>query len=143
MVGVEDLDVADGLDVAGGDDARPCLRTTMRFGPSPCILMAISLMLRTMSVTSSRTPADRGELVQHAVDLHRLHRRALERGQKDAAERVAEGQAEAALERLGDDGREALACESDPVEISSLFGLISSCQFFWITSFVLSVVRPP
>ena len=35
----------------------PCLRTTMRFGPSPCILMAISLMLRTMSVTSSRTPA--------------------------------------------------------------------------------------
>ena len=28
----------------------------MRFGPSPCILMAMSLMLRTMSVTSSRTP---------------------------------------------------------------------------------------
>jgi hypothetical protein len=34
----------------------PCLRTTMRFGPSPCILMAISLMFRIMSVTSSRTP---------------------------------------------------------------------------------------
>ena len=31
--------------------------TTMRLGPSPCILMAMSLMLRTMSVTSSRTPA--------------------------------------------------------------------------------------
>ena len=29
----------------------------MRLGPSPCILMAMSLMLSTMSVTSSRTPA--------------------------------------------------------------------------------------
>ena len=35
----------------------PCFFTTMRLGPSPCILMAMSLMLRTMSVTSSRTPA--------------------------------------------------------------------------------------
>ena len=34
----------------------PCFFTTMRLGPSPCILMAMSLMLRTMSVTSSRTP---------------------------------------------------------------------------------------
>ena len=35
----------------------PCFFTTMRLGPSPCILMAMSLMLSTMSVTSSRTPA--------------------------------------------------------------------------------------
>ena len=28
----------------------------MRFGPSPCILSPSCLMLRTMSVTSSRTP---------------------------------------------------------------------------------------
>ena len=34
----------------------PCFFTTMRLGPSPCILMAMSLMLSTMSVTSSRTP---------------------------------------------------------------------------------------
>src|SRR5206468_10471448 len=48
---------------------------------------------------------DRGELVQHAVDMHRLHRRALQRGQKDAAQRVTERLAEAALERLGDNSR--------------------------------------
>ena len=36
--------------------AGPDFFTTMRFGPSPCILMAMSLMLRMMSVTSSRTP---------------------------------------------------------------------------------------
>ena len=35
----------------------PFFFTTMRLGPSPCILMAMSLMLSTMSVTSSRTPA--------------------------------------------------------------------------------------
>ena len=43
--------------------------------------------------------------MQHAVDVHRLHRRALQRGQQDAAQRIAERDAEAALERLGDDGR--------------------------------------
>ena len=35
----------------------PCFFTTMRLGPSPCILIEMSLMLSTMSVTSSRTPA--------------------------------------------------------------------------------------
>src|SRR5258708_2002397 len=35
----------------------PCFFTTMRLGPSPCILIEMSLMFSTMSVTSSRTPA--------------------------------------------------------------------------------------
>ncbi len=42
--------------------------------------------------------------MQHAVDVHRLHGRALQRRQQNAAQRVAERLAEAALERLGDDG---------------------------------------
>ena len=50
---------------------------------------------------------DRREFVQHAVDLHRRHRRALQRRQQHAAQRIAERQAEAALERLGDHGGEA------------------------------------
>ena len=50
---------------------------------------------------------DRRELVQHAVDVHRLHRGALQRRQQDAPQRVAERHAEAALERLGHDGRVA------------------------------------
>jgi hypothetical protein len=43
---------------------------------------------------------DRGELVQHAVDLDGGHGRATQRREKHAAQRVAERQAEAALERL-------------------------------------------
>ena len=35
----------------------PCFFTTMRLGPSPCILIEMSLMFSTISVTSSRTPA--------------------------------------------------------------------------------------
>ena len=45
-----------------------------------------------------------------------------------AAQRIAERQAKTALQRLGDDGRETLADRRR--ETSSLFGLISSCQFF-------------
>ena len=35
----------------------PDFFTTMNLGPSPGILLAMSVMLRTISVTSSRTPA--------------------------------------------------------------------------------------
>ena len=51
---------------------------------------------------------ERGEFVQHALDLHRGDGRALQRRQQHAPQRVAERQAEAALERLGDDGGDAL-----------------------------------
>ena len=53
-----------------------------------------------MSVTSSTTSGSVGELVQRALDRDGGDRRALERRQEDAAERVAERGAEAALERL-------------------------------------------
>ena len=66
--------------------------------------------------------------MQHAVDMDRLHGRALQRRQQDAAQRVAERHAEAALERLGDHGRQRFG--SLPAVTWSLFGLISSCQFF-------------
>jgi len=45
--------------------------------------------------------------VQDALDLHRGDGRALQRGQQHAAQRVAEGQAEAAFERLGGHGGDA------------------------------------
>ena len=53
--------------------------------------------------------------MQHALDLDRGHRGALQRRQQHAAQRVAERQAEAALERLGDDGgvRACVAAELD------------------------------
>ena len=58
--------------------------------------------------------------MQHAVDLHRLHGRALQRRQQNAAQRIAERQAEAAFERLGDQGRRALAIAAGLT--CSLFG---------------------
>ena len=48
---------------------------------------------------------DRRELVQHAVDMDGRHGGALQRRQQNAPQRIAERQAEAALERLGDHGR--------------------------------------
>ncbi len=44
---------------------------------------------------------DRREFVQHAFDMHRGHRRTLQRGEQHAAQGVAEGEAEAPLQRLG------------------------------------------
>ena len=50
-----------------------------------------------------------GELVHHAVDLHRGDGRTLEGGQQHATERVAERHAEAAFEGFGHHARLALA----------------------------------
>ena len=46
--------------------------------------------------------------MQHAVDLHRRDRSALQRRQQNAAQRIAERQTETALERFGDDRRKTL-----------------------------------
>src|SRR5581483_9742073 len=46
---------------------------------------------------------DRADLVLHALDLDLRDGAALEAGQQDAAQAVADGDAEAALERLGDE----------------------------------------
>ena len=57
--------------------------------------------------------------MQHAVDLHRGDRRALDRGQQHAPQRVADRRAEAALERLrvepAEPVREGLALELEPL----------------------------
>ena len=53
-----------------------------------------------MSVTSSRTPGSVVNSCDDALDLHGGHGRSLERGEQDAAERVAERVAEPAVERL-------------------------------------------
>ena len=53
-----------------------------------------------MSVTSSTTSLDGRELVERAFDAERRDGRALERREEDAPERVADGDAVAALEGL-------------------------------------------
>ena len=70
--------------------------------------------------------------MQHPVDVHGLHARALRRGQQNAPQRIAEryskprssGSATSVAERL----RIGAKCDL------SLFGRISSCQFFWIVT---------
>src|SRR6185312_10945216 len=56
---------------------------------------------------------ERGELVHDAVDLHRRHRGALQGGEKHAAQAVAQGHAEAALEGFGHQTRLAVRVSAD------------------------------
>ena len=51
---------------------------------------------------------DRRKFMQDTVDMDRGNRRALQRRQENAAQRIAEREAEAALERLRHDRRHAL-----------------------------------
>ena len=108
MVGIEDLDVGAGLDVAGLGHARAFL---LQHHALHALGMLAERDLLDVEDDVGHVLAhagDRGELVQHAVDMHRGDGRALKRGQQHAAKRVAERQPEAALERLGDDERETL-----------------------------------
>src|ERR1051325_5981978 len=120
--------------------AGPDFFTTMRLGPSPCILMAMSLMLSTMSVTSSRTPAIEENscstpsmctdcTLAPCSDERRMRRSALPRVSPKPR---SSGSATTVAERFA----------SAPAVTCSLFGLISSCQFFWIvTSSPFSLAR--
>ena len=73
--------------------------------------------------------------MQHAVDLHAGDGRALQRGQQDAAQRVAERQAEAALERLGDDGGDAARSRA-ALDFELVRAGSAPASFFWITFIV-------
>ena len=103
VVGVEDLDVADGLDVAGRDRARTLLAHDHALRAIAFHLDGDFLDVEDDVGHVLAHAGDRGEFVQHAVDLHRGDGGALQRRQQHAAQRIAEGQAEAALERLGDE----------------------------------------
>src|SRR5579863_2966410 len=110
----------------------PCFFTTMRLGPSPCILMAISLMLSTMSVTSSRTPAIEENscstpsmwtdcTAAPCSDDNKIRRSALP---SVTPKPRSSGSATTVATRR----------ESAPALTCNLLGLISSCQFFWIVT---------
>src|SRR4051812_29402416 len=110
----------------------PCFFTTMRLGPSPCILIEMSLMLSTMSVTSSRTPAIEENscstpsmctdcTAAPCSDDSRMRRSALPRVWPKPR---SSGSATTVANRVA----------SVPGTTCSLFGRISSCQFFWIVT---------
>ena len=84
-------DIADGLDVAGGDHRRALLLDHHA-------LRAIALHLDGDVLDVEHDvghvlahAGDRRELVQDAVDMDRGNRRALQRRQQNAPQRIAEG----------------------------------------------------
>src|SRR4029077_286689 len=110
----------------------PCFFTTIRLGPSPCILMAMSLMLSTMSVTSSRTPAieeNSCSTPSMCTDCTAEPCSEDSRMRRSAFPSVTPNPRSS-----GSATTVATRAASPPAETWSLFGLISSCQFFWITS---------
>ena len=109
----------------------PSFFSTMRLRPSACMPERDLLDVEDDVGHVLAHAGDRRELVQHAVDLHRGDRGALERRQQHAAQRVAERHAEAALERLGHQRRNPPGRGPDDLELAC--GLMSSCQFFCST----------
>ena len=118
-VRLEDLDVAVGLDVAPAHFAGLVDLEGQRLD-----LIGVQLQRNLLQVEDDvgrvlDHAGDRRELVQHAVDLDRGDRRAFNRRQQDAAQRVADGGAEAALERLrvepAEPIGERLALELEPL----------------------------
>ncbi len=104
-VRIENDDIADRLDVARSDRAGTLLLHDHPLGTFALHLDGDVLDVEHHIGDILAHAGDRGELVQHAIDVHRLHGGALQRGQQNAAQRIAERDAEAAFERLGDHRR--------------------------------------
>ena len=100
---IEDVDVGERLDLA-------CLHFARAFGLEHEALRTVGVELQRQLFDVQHDVGDvfaharnGREFVQHAVDLNRGDRGALQRLKQNAAQRVAERQTEAALERLGND----------------------------------------
>jgi hypothetical protein len=107
VIGIEDLDIGAGFDVAGAGDPGTFLLEhhalhALRMLPERDFLDVEHDIGDVLAHAR-----DRRELVQHAVDMHRRDGGALQRRQQHAAESVAEREPEAALKRIGHDGRQA------------------------------------
>src|SRR5580704_6102922 len=110
----------------------PCFFTTMRLGPSPCILIEMSLMLSTMSVTSSRTPA----IEENSCSTPSMCTdcTAAPCSEDSRMRRSALPSVWPKPRSSGSATRVAKRFASVPAVTCSLFGRISSCQFFWIVT---------
>ncbi len=118
-LGLEDLDTLVHLDVLGAHDARLLHAEIER-----AALLRVHLERDLLEVEDDvggilHHARNRRELVQHAVDLHGGDGGAFNRRQQHATQRVADGGAEAALERLrvepAEPVRQGLALELEPL----------------------------
>ena len=105
QVRIENHDVADSLDVAGSNRARSLLFHHHSFRAFALHLDGDVLDVEHHVGDILAHTCDRGKLMQHAVNMHRLHSRALQRRQKNAAQRIAERDPKATFERFGDHSR--------------------------------------
>jgi hypothetical protein len=108
QVGVVDLDAGRRRDVGSGDGAGTLLAQV-----HDDRLVVLGGDDQTLDVEDDLgdvllDPGDRGELVQHTVDADAGDRRAGDARQQGATQGVAEGVAEARLERLDDEARPVL-----------------------------------
>jgi hypothetical protein len=100
---IEDLDVGILLEVGGGDDARAAL---LEIEGLRALAVKLEGDLFDVEDDVGHVLDDAGEgreLVEHALHPHRADGCTLDGGEQDAAERVTDRRAEAALERLGDE----------------------------------------
>src|SRR6266404_7701108 len=106
--GVHYVDVVTGLDRAGANLAGAVCAQAHAFRLFPVHPQIDALDVEHNVGDVFEHTRDRRELVEHALDLHRGEGRTLQGGQEHTAQGVAEGQPEAALERLGNDRSNAL-----------------------------------
>ena len=108
QIRIKHLDVGADRNVAGGDDARTLLRQRHALRAFGMKAQRKLLDIENDVGDILAHAGDRGEFMQHAIDLDSRNSRTLKRRHQNTTKRVAERQAEAALKRFGDDGRKAL-----------------------------------
>src|SRR6185437_3609550 len=109
----------------------PVWRTRIFFGPSPCMRRPIALMLRTMSVTSSRTPG----IEENSCSTPSICTEvtAAPCSEESRMRRSALPSVRPKPRSSGSATTVAMRDGSCPGSTLSLFGLIRACQFFCIT----------
>ena len=107
QIRVHDLDVVAGLDLPGFHFARA--GRGQHHALRPLAMHAHGELLDVQHDVGHvlAHAGERREFMQHAVDPHGGDGRALQRGQQNPAQRIAQRHAEAALQRLGDNGGHA------------------------------------
>ena len=108
-IGVHHLDVAGGGDHSRGHLGRPAGGELEALRPLALHAERDLLHVEDDIGDILADTREARELMKHVLDLDRRDGGALQRGQQHTAQRVAERQAEATLERLGDEARLAHA----------------------------------
>ena len=128
-IGVHHFDVARNRDVAGLDFAGAGCGKLEALRPLALHAQRDLLHVEDDISHVLANTRQRREFMKHVLDLDRGDGSTLKRRQQHAAQRVAERQAEATLERLGDEGRLALG-----IAARLLFEAIGLLQFLPVLS---------